>query len=67
MTGTSLLIGVVSCNFAFGCLIASIFTKVAFDNVIGLIYNMKPLTIMDDVYTFDLPANPINIPSFIIF
>ena len=28
---------------------------------------MKPLTIMDEVYTFDLPASPINIPAFIIF
>ena len=54
-------------SFTFGCLIASIFTKIVFDNVIGLIYNMKPLTIMDEVYTIDLPANPINIPLFIIF
>ena len=67
MAGKWVVICVVSCGFAFGCLIASIFTKVAFDHVIGIIYNMKPLTIMDDVYTFDLPANPINIPSFIIF
>jgi len=58
---------IVSFGFAIGCLIASIFTKVAFDNLIGLLYNMKPLTIMDDVYTFDLPANPINVPTFVIF
>lgn len=57
----------VSSFFVLGCLLTSIFTKVVFNYLIGYIYHMKPLTIMDDVYLFDFPANPINIPTFIIF
>ena len=42
------------------------FLKYLFYQVVGWVMDMEPLSAQDDFYLFDLPINPLNIPSFMI-
>jgi len=48
-------------------LIAACLTKVVINHIIGFVYDMKPLTINDNYYLYDFPANPCGVPSFVVF
>ena len=49
------------------CLAQAIFIKWLTYQLIGIIYDMEPLSANDDFWLYDSPINPTNVPSFIVF
>lgn len=49
------------------CLIPVICVKYAIYQLIGLVLGMTPLTGLEDFWLYDLPINPMNIPSILVF
>lgn len=48
-------------------LIGALFVKYLFYQVVGFVYGLEHLQATDDLYLFDSPVNPINIPGYVVF
>tara|TARA_B110001450_G_scaffold203972_1_gene193572 strand:- start:109 stop:558 length:450 start_codon:yes stop_codon:yes gene_type:complete len=49
------------------CLLGASGVKMAFYQIVGLVYGIVPTTSLDDFWLYDYPINPINVPACIIF
>jgi hypothetical protein len=49
-----------------GCLLASVMIKDALHHLVGWFLDVEPLTANDELWLYDFPINPVNVPSFLV-
>jgi hypothetical protein len=53
--------------WVIACIFHAIFLKYLFFRVLGLMLGLEYMSAFDEFWLLDWPANPINVPSFLIF
>ena len=56
----------MTCWVFAGCIITTVVIKDIIHNLIGWMLDLDPLTANDELWLYDFPINPINIPSFLV-